>query len=146
MPLPFEIPNAATHAHAPETLSSTSPACLGAGHEYSYSFPLIFFNVEDFEDAFSSTVIGENEYLRVELRVRLPPSEGSLTGHDRHIVIFQGAVAWDAINSTFQKQTTAKSICTQAALVHGGVGGARLTRTRRASTLTRHQGSAWSTS
>ena len=86
---------------------------MAIGHEYSYSFPLIFFNVEDFEDAFSSIIIGENEYLCVELRVRLPPAEGSLTGHDRHIVIFQGAVAWDAINTTFQKQTTAKSICTR---------------------------------
>ena len=101
------------------------------GHEYSYSFPLIFFNVEDFEDAFSNLVINEQEYLCVELRVRLPSAEAGQP--DRHVTIFQGAVSWDAINTTFQKQTTPKSICALHPVVGAGsVGSAsvRLTPSR----------------
>jgi hypothetical protein len=96
------------------------------GHEYAYAFPLIFFNVEDFEDAFSNLVINDAEYLCVELRVRLPArdsSSGSSSGGggstaDRNVTIFQGAVSWDAIHSTFQRQTTPKSICMSARSPH----------------------------
>ena len=97
-------------ALTPNAGCSPSPwGALTPGHEYSYSFPLIFFNVEDFEDAFSNLVINEQEYLCVELRVRLPSAQAGQP--DRHVTIFQGAVSWDAINTTFQKQTTPKSIC-----------------------------------
>lgn len=39
------------------------------GAEYSCSFPLIYFNVEDFEDAFSNVVINTEEFFCVELSV-----------------------------------------------------------------------------
>ena len=98
--------------------------CACSGHEYSYSFPLIYFNVEDFEDAFSNLVINHSEYLCVELRVRLPSRESEQ--QDRHITIFQGAVSWDAILTTFQKQSR-KLLCALWRTARAAQRAARLT-------------------
>jgi len=72
------------------------------GAEYSCSFPLIYFNVEDFEDAFSNIIINNDEYFCVELCVNIPKS-GTKDGQ-RKVIIFQGAVGWDALSDTFQKR------------------------------------------
>ena len=80
----------------------------GIGCDYVISYPLIYFNIEDFEDAFNDIVINENEYFCIELFVMLPPqrvvSTGSLVGGERKVLVFQGAVNWDALAGTFSRQ------------------------------------------
>jgi len=47
------------------------------GAEYSCSFPQIYFNVEDFEDAFSNVIINAEEHFCVELAVAIDPKDKS---------------------------------------------------------------------
>ena len=104
------------------------------------SYPVLYFCVNDFEDAFEGMVIEEHEYLCVELftTVDLPawareqededqeeatsgkvPTDESRNhapqedGHDDdgedgslHVTLFQGAVAYSALQEAYQSKTT----------------------------------------
>ncbi len=56
------------------------------GVDYSYSFPLIFFNVEDYDSAWSDLVIGEGLHYCVRLFVRVRRTRAAFwAGHaDAH--------------------------------------------------------------
>ncbi|KCV69653.1 hypothetical protein H696_04068 [Fonticula alba] len=109
------------------------------GHDYAVSYPLIYFIVEDFEDAFANIIIHENEYLCVEVSVnfQVPDQQGSVVAStsvsqklniptqqtpDRpmKVTIFQGAVNWQALLNTFQKQQVSTLPFTRAAASSSG--------------------------
>lgn len=75
------------------------------------SYPILYFCVNDFEDAFEGIVCKPNEFLTVELFLPVPfyRDEGSDSTKPKQphlITLFQGAVSYSSISKVYSEKVT----------------------------------------
>jgi hypothetical protein len=82
------------------------------------SYPLIYYAVEDYEDMFDQLILGENEYLCVELSASLSNSSGEKTSLNgpflsapsgTKISLFQGAASYASLVPIFKHKSSIKN-------------------------------------